>query len=61
MLSRRVTKILAELYNEVFKGSYRSKVNKGGYVSYEYNYKFEIDSFHDFLYERDYPEWFLLA
>lgn len=60
MISRRATKILSELINEIYKGTYKRKVNNGITYSYEYEYEFKTNDFYDFLYERDYPEWFLL-
>ncbi|MHB8113030.1 MAG: hypothetical protein ACYDHA_06175 [Bellilinea sp.] len=60
MISRRATKILSELINELFKGSYRERVYNGITSSYEFRYKFNRETFHDFLYDRDYPEWFLI-
>lgn len=61
MLSRRSTKILAELYNAIFTGSYSAKTHKIDRYVYIDKQKFNIDMLHDFLYERDYPEWFLLS
>lgn len=61
MLSRRATKYLAELYNGVFTGSYKRKIHKIDRYVYLNEYKFDIDKLYDFLYVRDYPEWFLIA
>jgi len=60
MISRKSTKILAELYKEIFSGSYQKKIGTGYNRRTEWAYKLYLDSLHDYLFERDYPSWFLL-
>jgi hypothetical protein len=55
MISRKTTKTLAELYNNNFLKSH-GKTTYGKYI-----FTLDKNKLYDYLYERDYEVWFLIA
>jgi hypothetical protein len=57
MISRKSTKILAELYKEIFSGTYQTRSEYGRETIWAY--ELYRDLLQDYFFERDYPSWFL--